>query len=1616
MKKRILSILLSFCMMLMLLPVTALAEDYPDGWPDDPSALIDGDIVTIDDTEYTYKGEADTSGIDMAPSDDGNKIALQEACCWKAGDGYVLYKPTVETAPYSTNIGDYTTSAEVTLHDAEITSGASALRLPYNKFSSADPEPVPVIVHVEGENSLTTSGEYSFTMDHDEGGDTTFTGGGTLTITLENDTWNFRNAKGDVTINDGTQVTISGGSSQIIGNLTVTGSDSKLTIDSGTQLIMGMVSHDIDPNASTVTMENGTVLENNGTLSMWQRDKEHYGITGEISGGGGIVFPSKSATVYALVDDVLIAYGGDIGESGLNISGKNTTTGNNDDAYKAPTEMTRYKAGDGYALFTPQGGGAKAKLELHGATINTTGATALNLPTAEPVDITVTGDNSLTAGGGKDVISNTNGQVMSVTGSGNLTLAGTNYGVNGNGGGAVSISIDGDLTFDTVYQPISTGGDVTVSAKRITSKSGYYFYSGNGTVSLTATDGDIVIDDTGREFKQEKIKGTNGITLNALNGKIDITHGRDGCYALNSSSGTITVTASNDVIINASLGGGINSGKNDTSDVVSVNSTNGSIQMSCGDNYKCVQVYDATAGGVALAAAKDITLNGTESGSVAIQTSSQDVRITAGGKLSSTTAYGFQVGTLTIKADEVSIAGTSQDGIQASSVSITNTDGTNNCKSVSITATSGSDSWAAISSSNVTIKADDVLICGNNSAKAINAQNSAGTVTIGDAGMIIGAVSISGTPNINPKILMIDSTGDDASIGLNLSTPPSAITYYKAGDGYALFTPAKGDTKATLTLHNASITSGSVTPLKLGAETVIKLEGANSLENSDADSGVGIKAISSTTGECQPVTIQGGSDDSLTVSAWQCTTMGALTIDGCSVTMNGKVYGILTEGNVVLKNGAKVSASGGDDGDALQLEDLSETEQYSLTVSGGSTLIINNSSAGISGDLIVSGIGSKVSINSGVKASVEGTIKVENSGVLENNGVLKMKLGTTPAQIVALKLTGSGIARVLTKEATEEEPSEWTTYTNEGVAVKAISGGLDLTSGDHSTKTLQNDGYSWTESGSVGTLTLGNITYIQGNITFPDETIIINSGTNSIISGTINAASGHPCDITFTGAGSLTTNGIRGGGTNGDTITVAGGADVTVNGSIFIGGSGAADGTLNVSGSGTTLTASAPQGYAIDCDTVNVDNGASLNVHAQGENSMGILALTSVKVTNGATLTAGCDYGVYIIGGKLTVDSSSKLITNGAVAPFCVVDKSSSKHQSDILDLSGIALPSDTKILSAKGTDSGCGYTYWSLVPTNGSLSVSEENATPATLTGAVKGKLTFVKADVKPDAEPDVKPEIKKHSSDGGVTSTGYSLAFDTNDGSAIASLSKASGSLIYLKEYKPTRDAYDFAGWYSDEALTKKVTSITLTKNTTVYAKWTETAGQTKPTEESTNENSKTEHSFTDVSDRDYYYDAVQWAVEKGITSGTTSTSFSPDIICTRGQMVAFLWRAMGSPQPTATDCPFTDVSKDAYYYKAVLWAVENGITSGTTATNFSPNATVTRGQTVTFLWRAAGKPVATAANPYTDVTKGTYNYDAILWASEKGITQGTTSTTFSPDTPCTRGQIVSFLYRYM
>jgi len=407
----------------------------------------------------------------------------------------------------------------------------------------------------------------------------------------------------------------------------------------------------------------------------------------------------------------------------------------------------------------------------------------------------------------------------------------------------------------------------------------------------------------------------------------------------------------------------------------------------------------------------------------------------------------------------------------------------------------------------------------------------------------------------------------------------------------------------------------------------------------------------------------------------------------------------------------------------------------------------------------------------------------------------------------------------------------------------------------------------------------------------------------------------------------------------------AGGSVSAVNG-----GAALSSGTTVAKGSTISFKAVPSANYVFSGWTVN----ASANSSAADNMTLTITSKTSVTASFAAVYTVSASAGT---GGTITPSGSSTVKAGGSI--MYGITPSYGYTISDV---------------TVDGKSVGAVSTYqFSNVAENHAISASfAAQSTPGgTGGGAISG---------------------------GGTagSKTEYTLNFDTTGGSAIAAITKAGGTVVDLSSFKPTRESFAFAGWYADEDLTKAVSSVELKADTTVYAKW----DWVNP--------------FTDVKEGDYFYDAVKWASGSGVTGGITPTGFAPDMTCTRAQAVTFLWRAAGSPAPKTTVMPFTDVPKDSYYYSAVLWAVENGIAKGTSDTTFSPDLDCSRAQIMTFLWRANGSKSGTAANPFVDVGSSDYYYDAVLWAVTNDITVGTSANTYSPGGDCTRAQIVTFIYR--
>lgn len=278
---------------------------------------------------------------------------------------------------------------------------------------------------------------------------------------------------------------------------------------------------------------------------------------------------------------------------------------------------------------------------------------------------------------------------------------------------------------------------------------------------------------------------------------------------------------------------------------------------------------------------------------------------------------------------------------------------------------------------------------------------------------------------------------------------------------------------------------------------------------------------------------------------------------------------------------------------------------------------------------------------------------------------------------------------------------------------------------------------------------------------------------------------------------------------------------------------------------------------------------------------------------------------------------------------------------------------------------------------------------------------------------------------------SSNYTIDYVTFDQSAVSAVNE--GSLYtYYNGYNyggsiKTTDKFYYSATASQNAISDVAflasryakTGETVYIPFTIYARYGTTGTGTRQLTGTVAIKIGQTMNFIDVKTTDYFYNSVKWAVGKNITNGTSSTTFSPYKSCTRAEIVTFLWRAAGSPEPTTTRNPFRDVNAVTHssYYKAILWASQKGITSGTSTTAFSPDQVCTRAQIVTFLYRYAGQPSGYYSNPFKDVgaTSEASYYNAIRWAVGKGITSGTSATTFSPYASCNRAEAVTFLYRY-
>ncbi|MCR5826702.1 MAG: S-layer homology domain-containing protein [Oscillospiraceae bacterium] len=510
-------------------------------------------------------------------------------------------------------------------------------------------------------------------------------------------------------------------------------------------------------------------------------------------------------------------------------------------------------------------------------------------------------------------------------------------------------------------------------------------------------------------------------------------------------------------------------------------------------------------------------------------------------------------------------------------------------------------------------------------------------------------------------------------------------------------------------------------------------------------------------------------------------------------------------------------------------------------------------------------------------------------------------------------------------------------------------------------------------NGATLNITGGSITT---DANYANAVFAYGTGVVNISDATIQTSARNSGGVMVTGGGTLTANNL--------TVTTSGNSAAAIR-------SDRGGGTLTVNGGSYTSSGTgSPAIYSTADITVNdatLVSTASEGVVVEGKNAVTLnnVTLTDTNTTHNGKSTTDKNIFLYqsMSGdasvGTSTFTASDSTITTNRGDTFYVTNTTAAIYLTDntIINNDGDFLRAEAAAWGSSGSNGGLVTMTLNDQDVSGDIVLDSISTLDLRLTddsdyvGTINGENTAQSVTLTLDA-------------DSTVTLTGDSY---------VTALSNAdtANSNIYLNGYRL---------YVNGTAVSANTAAATIDDD----------ADDTDTDDDADDDSATT---FRDVASSAYYYDAVYWAAENGVTAGTSSTTFSPDAVCTRAQIVTFLWRAAGSPTVTGSN-PFTDVASGSYYADAVLWAVRNGITAGTSATTFRPDAVCTRAQAMTFLYRAFGGTASGAANPFTDVASGSYYADAVLWAVNKGVTLGTGGTSFRPDAVCTRAQIVTFLWR--
>ena len=890
-----------------------------------------------------------------------------------------------------------------------------------------------------------------------------------------------------------------------------------------------------------------------------------------------------------------------------------------------------------------------------------------------------------------------------------------------------------------------------------------------------------------------------------------------------------------------------------------------------------------------------------------------------------------------------------------------------------------------------------------------------------------------------PATALAEGAGPVSTLNF-CSSPPTVETIYNINGGTATWTPGSNGAQNKLTLNNVTMTDTS-NILKVPATTEIILIGTNNLTATEG------RAIWAQGG---PLKISGAGSLEVTAPSgqnalWSNTSSIDVNISG-ALTVNGNIRA--EEGTLSLQSGDAISVTGSMYGKgsitAIAGKSLSITNTSNTAVFASSCTEVSLAAQG--GDLTVSGTGtnyaygingdsSKTALKlhasgnvlvTGTKASVHSNT-LELSGTIPENSTLTAYYTESLTVPAGKTLTNNGTIKLdkfpgsVTVSGTLTNNGSIVNEDNTPIQPKVTEGGvitvkaaMDFTGKDTNDT---GEGYSWDSALKTLTLTDYKMTepYNGSCIVLPDGAKLVLSGVN-----TLNSTNGALIDakgaLEISGTGNLTG---RAGGeaalnaqgaltitdckldltnpsswknvicTNGNALTITGNADVSLH-------TAESSGWGIKTGDGGNLTLDSNAKLVIKGATGILAQGASVRIAGTLDVSdcenLGANLLGVTLNMEGSSITAatGNNQGIYL-NGTLTGQTNIKSFTG--------VFKLTSSTTTIIVNCYTVK-KDDTLGLYAEGStvsftaeqQTGKKFSGWT------ATGVTLDNATNAEISFTMPGNDVTLTTNYRT-------------SSSGSSSRPSYPITTPdkTENGSVTVTPKSAKRGSVVTITVTPD------AGYVLDELTVtdKDGKELSLTKKSDTEYTFVMPAGKVEIMPSFVKQAEEPSRVFVDVKTGDYFYDAVLWAVEKGITNGTSAETFSPEDPCTRAQIVTFLWRAAGSPVVNyAMD--LSDVAGDAYYAEAVRWALSEGITTGTSADQFSPDAVCTREQTVTFLWRAAGSPAVSGESAFEDVGADDYYARAVAWAAQNGVTNGISQALFGTGSDCTRAQIVTFLYR--